>query len=77
LLVLPKFLKNVGREVEIVLVNGTKKAGILKEASDENLVLETTRQEKPEGKKKKETIVEAETLPMSEIKETKIVISFK
>jgi len=75
--VLPQFLKNVGREVEIILTNGTKKEGILKEASNENLVLETMRLEKPEGKKKKETIVEVETLPMSEIKETKIVISFK
>ena len=75
--VLPQFLKNVGREVEIILTNGTKKEGILKEASNENLVLETTRLEKPDGKKKKETIVEVETLPMSEIKETKIVISFK
>jgi ribosome maturation factor RimP len=75
--VLPQFVKNIGREVEVLLVNGTKKTGILKAATTDQLIVETTRQEKLEGKKKKETIVEEETLAMSEIKETKIVISFK
>ncbi len=75
--VLPQYLKNVGREIEMVMINGVKKEGVLLSATPEHLVVETTRTEKPEGKKKKETIVEEETIPMSEIKETKIVISFK
>lgn len=75
--VLPQFVKNIGREIEMVMTNGSKKEGLLLEVSEDALVVETTRQEKPEGKKKKETIVEKETIPMSEIKETKIVISFK
>jgi hypothetical protein len=33
--------------------------------------------EKPEGKKKKELVVEQHVLPLDQIKETKIVISFK
>ena len=75
--VLPQYLKNVGREVEMVMSNGPKKTGILLGATEETLTVQTTRQEKLEGKKKKETIVEEETIPMSDIKETKIVISFK
>lgn len=75
--VLPQFLKNIGREVEMKMVEGPNKQGILLGATEENLTVETTRTEKPEGKKKKETIVEKETIPMSAIKETKIVISFK
>lgn len=75
--VLPQFTKNIGREVEMVMADGSKKKGILQGATEESLVVETVRTEKPEGKKKKETIVENETIPMSEIKETKIVISFK
>jgi len=75
--VLPQFQKNVGREVAMVMLDGTKKTGVLLEATSDQLVVETTRSEKPEGKKKKETIVEKETIPMTEIKETKIVISFK
>jgi hypothetical protein len=41
------------------------------------LTLETSRKEKLEGKKKKELIVEQHVFPMNQIKETKIVISFK
>lgn len=72
-----QFAKNIGREVKVVLLDGTKKIGELKAASTKELVLETTRNEKPEGKKKKELIVEQLVLPMDQIKETKIVISFK
>jgi ribosome maturation factor RimP len=72
-----QFAKNIGREVKVVLLDGTKKIGELKAASIKELVLETTRNEKPEGKKKKELIVEQHVLPMDQIKETKIVISFK
>lgn len=72
-----QFTKNIGREVKVVLLDGTKKTGELKSANTKELVLETTRNEKPEGKKKKELIVEHHVLPMDQIKETKIVISFK
>ncbi len=75
--VLAQFIKNMGKEVEVLMNNGIKKKGILLEADENQLAMETTRLEKLEGKKKKETIVEKETIPMSEIKETKIVISFK
>lgn len=75
--VLPQFVKNIGREVELTMHEGPKKTGVLLGATEESLEVETTRTEKPEGKKKKETIVEKETIPMSAIKETKIVISFK
>ena len=75
--VLKQYLKNIGREVELILLDGVKKEGVLQAVNSEELVLKTTRQEKKEGAKKKETIVEDETLPMNKIKETKIVISFK
>lgn len=75
--VLAQFVKNIGKEVEVLMTTGIKKEGILLEVDENQLVIETTRLEKLEGKKKKETIVEKETIPMSEIKETKIVISFK
>ena len=74
--VLPQFIKNVGRGVELIMLNGKTLEGILKEVNEEELTLETTRVEKIEGKKKKETIVEQLVLPMNTIKETKIVITF-
>lgn len=72
-----QFAKNIGKEVKVVMLNGTKMTGELKSADEKELVLETSRNEKPEGKKKKELIIEQHVLPMDQIKETKIVISFK
>jgi ribosome maturation factor RimP len=75
--VLAQFEKNIGRDVDIVLKEGGKLTGKLISATAKQLELETTRVEKPEGKKKKETIVEVVKLLKSKIKETKIVITFK
>jgi ribosome maturation factor RimP len=75
--VLPQYVKNIGKEVTLKLSDKVKKQGVLVAATEEALTLETTRTEKIEGKKKKETIVEQEVFPMASIKETKIVISFK
>lgn len=75
--VLPQYIKNIGRAVVVVKEDGTKLEGILKEVNESRIILETTREEKPEGKKKKEIIVEQHELPFDDIKETKIVISFK
>ena len=75
--VLPQYIKNIGREVKVVTNDGKKQEGLLVAASEKELTLETSRKEKIEGKKKKELIVEQHVFPMNQIKETKIVISFK
>lgn len=75
--VLAQFEKNLEKEVEVILKDGKKMTGILKQVDDKQLTLETSRMEKLEGMKKKENIVEQHVLPMTKIKETKIVISFK
>ena len=72
-----QFIKNVGREVKVVMHNGNKLEGCLVQVDEEKLVLETSKLEKPEGKKKKELVVQQHTLNRIDIKETKIVISFK
>ncbi len=75
--ILPQYVKNIGKKVKVKLNNGKKIEGKLTDANKEAITLQTTRKERIEGKKKKETIVEDINLPMSDIKETKIVISFK
>lgn len=75
--VFPQYKKNVGREVVVKLKNKTEVEGKMTEATEEYIVVQTTRKERLEGKKKKETIIEDHKLLMTEIKETKIVISFK
>jgi ribosome maturation factor RimP len=75
--VLAQFEKNYGKGVDVTMKDGVKHTGILIAKTDKNLTLETTRTEKLEGAKKKETIVEQLVLSNSKIKDTKIVISFK
>lgn len=75
--VLPQFVKNIGRTVKSTLLNGKKVEGTLIDVNQDRIVIENSRKEKLEGAKKKEVIVEQHELPFSELKETKIVISFK
>lgn len=75
--VLAQYIKNIGREVKLVTNDGKKHEGLLTAATAEEVTLEKSRLEKIEGKKKKELIVEQIVFPMTQIKETKIVISFK
>lgn len=75
--VLPQFIKNIGRTVKVVRLDGVKMEGVLAGADEKRLLLETTSKVQVEGKKKKEVVVEQVELPFSSIKETKIVISFK
>lgn len=75
--VLPQYQKNIGREVKVKLNKGGSLEGKMIAANEQEIVVQTTKKERIEGKKKKETIIEDHVIPMSDIKETKIVISFK
>jgi len=75
--VFPQYTKNLGRDVKVKLKDGRTLEGKLTGASPEEITVQTTRKERVEGRKKKETIVEDHKLMMDEINETKIVISFK
>ena len=75
--VLPQYVKNIGRDVKVKFNDGGKIEGELISANKAGIVLRTTRKERIEGRKKKETIVEEHEILMKDIKETKIVIKFK
>lgn len=75
--VFAQYKKNIGRNVKVKLNNAGSLEGELVAATEEEITLRTTRKERVEGKKKKETIIEDQVVPMAEVKETKIVISFK
>jgi ribosome maturation factor RimP len=65
-----QYKKNIGRFVDITLVDGTKKEGKLLEATEESVLIEWE-----EGKgKKKET--KQESILFDQIKTTKIQIKF-
>ncbi len=72
-----QYQKNVGRDVVVKLHEDGKVEGTMIAVTPEQITVQTTRKERIEGKKKKQTIIEDVVLTMDKIKETKIVISFK
>lgn len=65
-----QYLKNIGRNVEVVLKNGLKKEGKLISVSEDEVVVEEER-----GKGKKKELIEHKILKQ-EIKTTKIQVRF-
>jgi ribosome maturation factor RimP len=74
---LRQYKKNVGNEVETLLKDGKKYAGILKDADENKFILTIEKQVKPEGAKRKITQQEDVTFTYNEIKYTKNIIRFK
>jgi ribosome maturation factor RimP len=79
--VLKQYIKNIGKSVELrPLTNDNYKSGkvegILKSATEEQVVITTREKKRIEGRKKKEWVEEDHTFKMNEIKETKIIITF-
>jgi ribosome maturation factor RimP len=75
--VFAQYKKNIGRDVRVKRKEDGKIEGTLIDATEEQIVIQNSRKERIEGKKKKQTIVEDHIIPMSNVLETKIVISFK
>jgi ribosome maturation factor RimP len=75
--VFDQYKKNIGRSLKVKLNEGGTVEGELIQASKDEITLQTKRKERMEGKKKKEEIIEDIKIPMVNIKEAKIVISFK
>lgn len=75
--ILKQYEKNLGKEVDVVLKNGQKKTGILREATDTTITIEYETKELVEGKKRKQTVVKTEEWSLNDIKSTKIVINVK
>jgi len=72
-----QYQKNRGKEVEVLLKNGVKLKGILQSADEKGCTITVAKQVKPEGSKRKETVMEDQTYPYDEIKYTKNIIIFK
>lgn len=72
-----QYFKNKGRQVEVELVSGQSLNGLLKSATPENIILETSSHEKVEGHKKKQLVVKENQIEYSDIKNAKVVVSFK
>ena len=72
-----QYYKNVGREVEVIDLEGKKTEGVLKEANEKSCVVVTRQKERIEGRKAKHWVETEHPFKYSEIKQTKVKISFK
>jgi len=70
---LRQYHKNLGRQIEILLTNGTKIKGILQKANEQEIEIEQI----VSKKFKKDDNDKIQRVPLSQIKETRCVISFK
>ena len=72
-----QYTKNIGREVKVTFKSHGSQDGKIIAVDDEKVILEKETKEKIEGKKKKELVVNRYEIPFTDIKHTKLVISFK
>ncbi len=72
-----QYFKNIGRELRVLLKDGRVEKGLLKNATDDKIILTTKVKERIEGRKAKQWTEKEIVLSYEEIKETTIIISFK
>jgi len=72
-----QYVKSIGRQVEVVLNDGTKIAGTLKEVTPEYFTVAYSEKQLVEGTKKKQLVAVEKQLAYSDTKTTKEVVSFK
>ncbi len=72
-----QYLKNIGKRVKVKLHDASKIEGELIAFESGEIQLKNRVKKNVEGRKKKEWVEEIYTIKMKEIKETKIIISFK
>ncbi len=71
-----QYIKNIGRNVEVVFANGLKTVGKMITAENETFTLEVQKKIKAEGKKRPELVTELVIISLHEVKSTKVVINF-
>lgn len=71
-----QYEKNIGNDIKVVFEHG-KLEGVLKSVEDDFIIVEETRKEKLEGKKKKVQIIENIEVPFEKIKNTFVKLKFK
>ena len=71
-----QFLKNIGKQVSVILENQKVLSGELMIVTEDQLSIKEITIEKNKATKKKETIKTVHQLLMSDIRETKLIISF-
>ena len=72
-----QYEKNIGRSVKVVLNSHGSQEGVLKSVSENTIILEWEEKERIEGRKKQVLVSKTSEIEFEDIKETKVVITFK
>lgn len=72
-----QYTKNLGRNVTVTTTAGEKITGKLVEENTQEITIESSVVKPKEKGKGKQTVIEKLKLPLNQIKETKLVLSFK
>jgi ribosome maturation factor RimP len=72
-----QYIKNIGREVKVSLHDELVIEGLLEEVNENNIVVLTRKKERIEGRKAKKWVETKHIINFDDIKETKVIISFK
>jgi ribosome maturation factor RimP len=72
-----QYKKHIGRTLKVKSSDGIELQGKLLEADEKIITIETSVKEKVEGKKSKEIVVRQNEFQINNIKEAKIILSFK
>ncbi|MBQ8361499.1 MAG: ribosome assembly cofactor RimP [Bacteroidaceae bacterium] len=75
--VLQQYINHIGQPVEVLLADGKKLTGMLKNVDEDKFTVGVSKKVKPEGAKRPKLVEEDETYTYNEIKYTKYLISFK
>jgi ribosome maturation factor RimP len=71
-----QYLKNIGRQVEVILKDGHTYKGLLVSANSDNFSVEITKLLRVEGKKRKQTIKEKVEFVFDEVSKVRVLITF-
>jgi len=72
-----QYIKNIGQDVEVLLLSGLKQKGKLVAANEEGFSIEETKKMLVEGKKRKQDVTLTHQFAYNEVKTTRIVIAFR
>jgi ribosome maturation factor RimP len=72
-----QYQKNIGRELTVLKKDGVKLKGVLKDYKPETAIIIENEKTIKNEKNKKQIIKEQITIPLQEIKESKLILSFK
>lgn len=75
--VLQQYINHIGKDVEVLTVDGRKLCGVLKDADENRFIVTIQKKVKEEGAKRPKMVDEDLTFAYNEIKYTKYLISFK